>query len=90
MKVGNDGLGGFSFYCARSKPVRHKVTLFWKRPENAGLPIGMADAKAGAEDHSERDRARDSAPASQVSSRVSSLLARAEKLTHRRVGNGKG
>ena len=73
--------GGVHFLCYGRDPVEHRVTIFWKRPQDAPL------TEAGAEDHPERDRARDSAPPdSRVSSRVSSLLARAEKLTQGRVG----
>ena len=82
--------GGFHFLCYGRDPVDHRVTVFWKRPVGAGLPDGMHDAKGGAEDHPERDRAPDSVPRPEISVRVNSLLARAEKLTQRRVGNGKG
>jgi hypothetical protein len=72
--------GGFHFLCYGRDPVEHRVTIFWKRPQDA-------PTEAGAEVSPECDRARDSAPANtQVSSRASSLLARAEKLTQGRVG----
>jgi len=72
--------GGFHFLCYGRDPVEHRVTIFWKRPQDAPL------IEAGAEDPA-REPVRASAPAcSQVSSRASSLLARAEKLTQGRVG----
>jgi hypothetical protein len=82
LKVRDGALPGFHFYCAGMKPVRHTVTIFWKRPQDAPAIRGSEEING------ERDSVRASAPpATKVSSRVSSLLARAEKLTQRRVGN---
>lgn len=75
--------GGFHFLCYGRDPVEHRVTIFWKRPSEAPLRNGEVD------DLPARTSSRESvsaSPVSQVSSRVSSLLARAEKLTQRRVG----
>lgn len=79
-KAGTDGLPGLHFYCARSTPVQHRVTIFWKRPQDASR------VEAGGESsHAESDREKTPPEKSQVSLRVSSLLARADKL-RKKVG----
>lgn len=75
LKVSSSCPGGFHFICTAMKPVRHTVTLFWKRPSEAPLPSWMSQpGRAGVA------KAVPSVAPPNRDTRAAALLSRVEKL----------